>query len=76
MGCFGVCESCKRGEISKGWQWQYHEIVFFDPAVLWMTHSHQVYSPMSGTVTEKNLAVEDGPALINQNAEDEGWLFK
>ena len=36
----------------------------------------QVYSPMSGTVTEKNVVVEDGPALINQNAEDEGWLFK
>merc|ERR1712014_466027 len=36
----------------------------------------EVYSPMSGTVTEKNLVVEDGPALINQNAEDEGWLFK
>ena len=36
----------------------------------------QVYSPMSGTVTEKNVVVEDGPALINQNAEDEGWLYK
>merc|ERR1712147_591889 len=36
----------------------------------------EVYSPMSGTVTEKNLVVEDGPALINQNAEDGGWLFK
>merc|ERR1711936_1162331 len=36
----------------------------------------EVYSPMSGTVTEKNLVVEDGPALINQNAEEEGWLFK
>merc|ERR1719367_223589 len=36
----------------------------------------EVYSPMSGTVTEKNLVVEDGPALINQNAEHEGWLFK
>merc|ERR1711992_424486 len=36
----------------------------------------EVYSPVSGTVTEKNVVVEDGPALINQNAEDEGWLFK
>ena len=35
-----------------------------------------MYSPVSGTVTEKNVVVEDGPALINQNAEDEGWLFK
>ena len=41
-----------------------------------MKSSPQVYSPVSGTVTEKNVVVEDGPALINQNAEDEGWLFK
>merc|ERR1712168_296926 len=31
---------------------------------------------VSVTVTEKNAVVEDGPALINQSAEDEGWLFK
>merc|ERR1712127_372520 len=36
----------------------------------------EVYSPVSGTVTEKNLVVEDGPALINQSPEEEGWLFK
>merc|ERR1711936_36772 len=36
----------------------------------------EVYSPVSGAVTEKNVVVEDGPALINQSAEDEGWLFK
>merc|ERR1712050_77124 len=36
----------------------------------------EVYSPVSGSVTEKNVIVEDGPALINQSAEDEGWLFK
>ena len=35
-----------------------------------------MYSPVSGTVTEKNLAVEDGPALINQSPETEGWLYK
>ena len=31
---------------------------------------------MSGTVTEKNTAVEETPALINQSPYDKGWLFK
>merc|ERR1712083_94096 len=34
-----------------------------------------IYSPVSGTVAEKNEAVEDGPALINQSPTEEGWLF-
>eukprot|EP00088_Acartia_fossae_P044355 TRINITY_DN4703_c0_g1_i10.p1 TRINITY_DN4703_c0_g1~~TRINITY_DN4703_c0_g1_i10.p1 ORF type:complete len:170 (+),score=44.66 TRINITY_DN4703_c0_g1_i10:51-560(+) len=36
----------------------------------------EVYSPVSGKVTEKNVAVEDGPAIINQSPENEGWLYK
>merc|ERR1719222_823168 len=28
----------------------------------------EVYSPVSGAVTEKNVVVEDGPALINQSS--------
>ena len=36
----------------------------------------EVYTPVSGKVTEKNLVVEEGPALINQSPENEGWLFK
>ena len=36
----------------------------------------ELYSPVSGTVIEKNEKVEDVPALINNSAEDEGWLFK
>ena len=32
--------------------------------------------PVSGTVTEKNTAVEETPALINQSPYDKGWLFK
>merc|ERR1711963_192837 len=36
----------------------------------------EIYSPVSGTVTEKNEAVESAPALINTSAMDEGWLFK
>lgn len=36
----------------------------------------EVYSPVSGTVTEKNKAVEDKPGLINSSCYKEGWLFK
>ena len=36
----------------------------------------ELYSPVSGTVVEKNSAVEDLPALINSSPQDEGWLFK
>lgn len=36
----------------------------------------EVYSPLSGTVIEKNMAVEESPALINTNCYDKGWLFK
>merc|ERR1712215_135601 len=35
----------------------------------------EIYSPVSGTVAEKNEKVEDGPALINQAPMAEGWLF-
>lgn len=36
----------------------------------------EVYSPVSGTVTEKNTEVEDTPSLINSACYDKGWLFK
>jgi len=36
----------------------------------------EVYSPVSGKVMEKNDQVEDGPALINQSPEGDGWLYK
>ena len=35
-----------------------------------------VYSPVSGTVTEGNSAIEDDPALVNSDAEGAGWFFK
>lgn len=35
-----------------------------------------VYSPVSGTVTEGNAALEDDPALVNTAAETDGWFFK
>lgn len=35
-----------------------------------------VYAPVSGTVTEGNAALADDPALVNSDAEGEGWFFK
>ena len=35
-----------------------------------------VYSPVSGTVTEGNPALEEDPALVNTAPESEGWFFK
>lgn len=36
----------------------------------------ELYSPVSGTVTEKNTEVEETPGLINTSCYDKGWLFK
>ena len=35
-----------------------------------------IYSPVGGTVTEGNSAIEDDPALVNSDAEGAGWFFK
>ncbi|MBH9988645.1 glycine cleavage system protein GcvH [Bartonella sp. W8098] len=35
-----------------------------------------VFSPVDGTISEVNEALSDGPALVNQKAEKEGWLWK
>jgi glycine cleavage system H protein len=35
-----------------------------------------VYSPVSGTVTEGNSALEADPALVNTSPEGDGWFFK
>jgi glycine cleavage system H protein len=35
-----------------------------------------VYSPVSGTVTEGNEALADAPELVNTDAETGGWLFR
>ena len=35
-----------------------------------------VYSPVSGTVTEANAALEADPALVNTAPESDGWFFK
>uniref|UniRef100_A0A2A4K1Z9 Glycine cleavage system H protein n=1 Tax=Heliothis virescens TaxID=7102 RepID=A0A2A4K1Z9_HELVI len=36
----------------------------------------EIYSPVSGTITEKNTEVESKPGLINTSYYDKGWLFK
>ncbi len=35
-----------------------------------------VYAPVSGTVTEINGTLVGEPALVNANAEGDGWLYK
>jgi glycine cleavage system H protein len=35
-----------------------------------------VYSPVSGTVSEANAALSDAPELVNSDAEAGGWLFR
>lgn len=35
-----------------------------------------VYSPVSGEVTEGNQKVVDDPSLVNSDPEGEGWFFK
>ena len=35
-----------------------------------------VYSPVSGTVIEGNPSLADEPALVNSDAEGDGWFFK
>lgn len=35
-----------------------------------------VYSPVTGTVTEVNAELQDSPELVNGSAEEKGWLYK
>jgi glycine cleavage system H protein len=35
-----------------------------------------VYSPVSGTVSAANAALEGEPELVNTDAEESGWLFR
>ncbi|KAJ0183586.1 hypothetical protein K1T71_000009 [Dendrolimus kikuchii] len=36
----------------------------------------EVYTPVSGTITERNDKVESTPSLINKSCYGEGWLFR
>ena len=35
-----------------------------------------IYSPVDGEIIEINEKLNDNAALINENAESEGWIFK
>ncbi len=35
-----------------------------------------VYAPLAGIITEVNGAIVDEPALVNREAEGDGWFFK
>lgn len=36
----------------------------------------EIYSPVSGDVSEKNAAVEESPSLVNTSCYEKGWLFR
>jgi glycine cleavage system H protein len=36
----------------------------------------EVYSPVSGTVTEVNAGLPDSPSTVNEDAEGRGWFLK
>lgn len=35
-----------------------------------------IYSPITGTISEVNSDLEDNPALLNESAEKNGWICK
>jgi len=35
-----------------------------------------IYAPLSGTVIEVNADLESAPEIVNQSAEEEGWICK
>lgn len=35
-----------------------------------------IYSPLSGEVTDANIAASNDPALVNSDPYGQGWLFK
>lgn len=36
----------------------------------------EIYAPMTGEIVEVNEALNANPALVNQQAHGDGWLFK
>ncbi len=35
-----------------------------------------IYTPVTGTICEVNEDLEDEPEIINEDAENKGWIFK
>ena len=36
----------------------------------------EIYSPVSGTVTETNPKLEQQPGLVNKSCYEDGWIYK
>ena len=36
----------------------------------------EIYSPVSGTILEFNMSLEDAPELLNQSPYNDGWIAK
>ena len=36
----------------------------------------EIYAPVGGEVVEVNETLNDNPALVNEDAEGDGWIFK
>ena len=36
----------------------------------------EIYTPVSGTITEVNSDLESDPAIVNNDAEVAGWIYK
>ena len=48
-----------------------------DAAIVeWVKAASDVYSPISGEVTEVNSILEDQPEIINSSPYEDGWFFK
>ena len=45
-------------------------------AVLHGAATHEVVAPISGTITDANMALVDNPASLATDPFGEGWLFK
>ena len=48
----------------------------FAGVVEFVKAASDVYTPVSGAVLEINVALEDKPELVNEDAEGAGWFFK
>ena len=50
---------------------------YHNPAVVESTKAaSDVYSPISGEITEGNKAIADDPGSVNTDPEGESWFFK
>lgn len=36
----------------------------------------EIYAPLSGEIVEINDALADGPVMVNESPEEDGWFFK